>query len=188
VDAKNGWPAESRPDLHQLPSPFLAEMDLDLARRVSVQIDAGERQFELAHSVNSSVVQRYLDEIAPNWTAEDTTARTAPILGDYLKHEVYGTGRVTDIDEQGVLLNFTGQLRFFPHLLIPRVFQAKPQTAEHTAVAITAESDFRVGDILSHEKFGRGAVLAVDEHTIAVKFSAGQKTFRTDLFQARKFV
>mgnify|MGYP003637082785 FL=1 len=186
LDAKNGWSVDQRPDLHLLPSPFLAEMNLSLAREISTQIDAGARQFDLPRTRSAAVAQRYLDAVVPDWTATDTEVAGVPALGTHLRHETYGAGRVSDIDEQGVLVNFAGQKRFFPHLLASQVLHAQPPSAGDESLETSPASGFCVGDILSHEKFGRGAVLAVDQHTIAVKFSAGQKTFRIDLFQARK--
>lgn len=186
LDASNGWPIGLRPDLHQLPSPFLAEMNLDLAAQISTQLDAGARRFDV--TAGDGVVQRYLDAVVPGWTASDTAAQQGlPALGAYLKHAVYGVGRVSDIGELGVTLDFAGQQRFFSRLHATQLFRVEPAADASAGVdAATVTAGFAVGDILAHDKFGRGAVLAIDQHTIAVKFSAGRKTFRLALFQAQK--
>ncbi|WP_320836902.1 ATP-dependent helicase [Zhongshania sp.] len=191
LDATNGWSTDQRPELHQLPSPFLAEMNLDLAQRLSSQIEAGARQFDLPPSggATASVAQRYLDAVVPEWQANTAVSSVGyPELGAYLQHTRYGLGRVSDIDALGLVVSFSSTKRFFPRLLVSRVLQPAPESAVSAALAGAGASakDFCVGDILAHDKFGRGAVLAVDKHTIAVNFSVGRKTFRLDLFQAKK--
>ena len=184
LDVSNGWSTEQRPELHQLPSPFLAEMGLDLARHISSRLDAGHTEFDLPKSGGPAIAQRYLDAIMPEWSATVTATPVAlPALGEYLRHGVYGLGRISDVDEIGVMVSFAGQQRYFPRLLVSTVLTPAPPPAVSAEAAIM---DFCIGDILTHDKFGRGAVLAIDHHTIAIKFSAGRKTFRRDLFQAKK--
>jgi len=192
LDVKNGWSTEQRPELHQLPSPFLAEMNLILAQRVAEQLHDAKSSFDLVKGGGANVAERYLDAVVPDWQSSSAsvdlstgtfgTARL--LLGTWCKHASYGDGRIIELDEQGVCIQFGSQRRFFPHLLAQRLLQPVLAPESKSVSDGLAARAYRVGDILEHRKFGRGAVLAVDQRNIQLKFSSGMKTFRLALFEA----
>jgi DNA helicase-2/ATP-dependent DNA helicase PcrA len=131
LDGANGWEISVRPELHQLPSPFLAEMNLPLACTLGEKLDQGaglEKTWELGELTMTAIAGEYLQVLGLGANAD--VKLFAPSLGAQLRHPKHGLGQIVDIDDNGLVLSFAQSRRYFSQLALGSVLQAVTNTAD----------------------------------------------------------
>ncbi|WP_339675990.1 ATP-dependent helicase [uncultured Zhongshania sp.] len=185
IDCRNGWLGGLRPELNLLPSPFLQEMNIPLAKAIGAALDTREKPFAASSLANTAVGVAYLEALGLDI---EFTVRASGNKFDYgvcVRHSEYGDGRITAIDEHGLTVHFTNQQVYFSSLHVEHVLQVI-DTKNEIGPELENAAEFISGDVLAHSKFGRGVVSSIDTRFIHVRFREGTKTFRRDLFRATR--
>ncbi|MBQ0758111.1 MAG: ATP-dependent helicase [Zhongshania sp.] len=186
IDCRHGWDGGLRPELNLLPSPFLHEMNIPVATELGALLTAKERHIKTPRLPLTPIASSYLEALAVD--AEFTVGASwldKFEFGASVRHSQHGDGRVMGMDEHGVTVHFASKRLYFSAILVDHVLALIDSPNEGVPLPEHSGS-FASGDVLAHNKFGRGVVASLDERFIHVRFREGSKTFRRDLFRATR--